>query len=183
MPDRANISSIEALESFRSGLVQYREKACATLDEAGMTVRRFKDWLRHDRKVHWQNEVRVRAQAVEDARQAWFAARLKDQRDSGTREIAYRRARQALREAEAKLAVVKRWSAVCDGYIDPLARQMEAMNNLLTGEAAKSIADLTRIVNTLGDYAGVVKRPASEPPPAPAAGEPGEVAPPEGPAP
>ena len=183
MPDQANITSIEALESFRNGLVEYREKACAALDEAAARAQRFKDWLKHDRKVHWQNEVRARGQVFENARQAWFAAQMADHRISGTHEVAYKRARRALREAEARLSAVKRWSVVCDGRIDPLSRQMEAMYNLLGGEVARSIAHLTQIVNTLSDYAGLAKRPASGPPPPPADGEPGEVAPPGGSAP
>ncbi|MBM4156425.1 MAG: hypothetical protein FJ221_15555 [Lentisphaerae bacterium] len=155
MQDRANITSIEAIESFRNGLVAYREKACAALDEAGTAIQRFKDWVRHDRKPHWQMEVRARGQAFEEARQAWFASRLLDQRTTGSREVAYKRARHALREAEEKLAVVKKWGLACDGRIDPLARELDAMAKLLAGDVARSIAQLAQIARTLGDYAGL----------------------------
>lgn len=167
MQDRANITSIEAIESFRNGLVAYREKACAALDEAGTAVQRFKDWVRHDRKAHWQNEVRVRGQAFEEARQAWFASRLLEQRTTGTREVAYKRARHALREAEEKLAVVKKWGVACDGCIDPLARELDVLYKLLAGDVARSIGQLTQITRTLGDYAGLTPRRAADGAPAP----------------
>ncbi len=152
MTDRANITSIEALESFHRSMVVFREKACTTLDEAGTVVQRFKDWIKHDQKVHWQMEVRARERAFDDARQEWFRCQLADQRSGGTKESAYRQARRALREAEAKLAAVKRWSLTCDRHIDPLARQLERMYNLLSGEMPRSMAYLANVVATLGDY-------------------------------
>ena len=161
MQERAQITSIEAIEAFRIGLIAYREKACSAIDEADTAIQRFKDWVRHDRKVHWQNEVRIRGQAFEEARQAWFASRLVEQRTSGTREVAYKRARQSLREAEAKLAVVKRWGQACDSRIDPLARQVDAMHKLLGGDVARSIAYLGQVAGTLGDYAGLAPRGAA----------------------
>ncbi len=158
MQNQANITSIEAIESFRSALVAYREKACAALDEAGTAIQRFKDWLRHERKAYWQNEVRIRGQAFEEARQAWFASRLLEQRTTGTREVAYKRARHALREAEEKLAVVKKWGQACDSRIDPLARQVDAMYKLLASDVARSVAYLGQVAGTLGDYAGLTPR-------------------------
>lgn len=163
MSERAHITSIEAIESFHAGLVLYREKACTVLDEASAAVERFKDWVKHEQKIHWQREVRLRGRAFEEARQEWFSSQLQDQRTGGPKELAYRRARQALREAEAKLSVVRRWGLLCDTRIDPLARQLERMYNLLTGDLPRSIAYLSQIVSTLGDYADLPPpgRPAS----------------------
>jgi hypothetical protein len=171
MQDRAHITSIEAIESFRNALVAYREKACSALDEAGTAIQRFKDWLRHERKAYWQNEVRVRGQAFEEARQAWFASRLLEQRTTGTREVAYKRARHALREAEEKLAVVKRWGQACDSQIDPLARQVDAMYKLLSSDVARSIAYLGQVAGTLGDYAGLTPRGSGGIAPVPGTGD------------
>ena len=168
MSDRAHITSIEALESFHAGLIVYREKACTVLDEASAAIERFKNWVKHEQKVHWQREVRLRGRAFEESRQEWFSSQLQDQRTGGPKELAYRRARQSLREAEAKLSVVRRWSLTCDTRIDPLARQLERMYNLLTGDLPRSIAYLAQVVNTLGDYAGLPPPGQPPPPPAPA---------------
>ena len=99
MPQNAHITSIEAIETFRGELVAYREKACAVIDEAGSAVQRFKDWIKHDQKIHWQNEVRMRGQKFEETRNAWLSAQMSSLRSAGTREIEYKPARHALREA------------------------------------------------------------------------------------
>ena len=63
---------------------------------------------------------------------------------------------------------MKRWAVACDNRIDPLARQLEAMYNLLAGEVPRAIAHLSQALGALSDYAdrtqGGVSRASSSPP-------------------
>ena len=58
MPERARVTSLEAIETFRATLIVYREKAGRVLDEVNDSVVRTRLWLQTNRVAHWKNEVR-----------------------------------------------------------------------------------------------------------------------------
>ena len=45
MPDRAHVTSVDALESFRAHLIVYLSKARSTLEEVSADVQRMQGWL------------------------------------------------------------------------------------------------------------------------------------------
>ena len=109
MPDRAHVTSVEALESFRSSLIIYLSKARPTLEEVNASVQRTRGWLEGERRTYWENEFRRRSRALEEAQAAVFSSRLSSLREvSAAEQMAVRRAKRDLDEAEAKLRVVKR---------------------------------------------------------------------------
>src|SRR5512140_877115 len=108
MPERAHVSSVDALERFRSNLIVYLTKARATLEEVSTDVQRMRGWLEGEQRTHWENEVRRRSQALQEAQQALFSAKLSTFRDAGSVEqMLVHRAKRALEEATVKLRVVK----------------------------------------------------------------------------
>ncbi|MBC8127040.1 MAG: hypothetical protein H8M99_07840, partial [Gloeobacteraceae cyanobacterium ES-bin-144] len=58
MSDQAKVSSIDALEAFRSDLIQYVEKARVALEDATGEVRRTQSWLDVDRKGYWSQQIK-----------------------------------------------------------------------------------------------------------------------------
>ena len=64
MPERARVSSLEVIESFRARLIIYREKAGRVLDEVSDDVTRTRLWLQTDRPAHWQEIIRRRGRSV-----------------------------------------------------------------------------------------------------------------------
>ena len=58
MPDRAKVTSLEAIEAFRAKLVIYRDRASRVLDEVADEVTRTRGWLEIDRQTHWQGQIR-----------------------------------------------------------------------------------------------------------------------------
>ena len=64
MPDRAHVTSVEALESFRANLIVYLSKARPTLDEVSSDVQRIQGWLENEQRTHWENELRRRGRAT-----------------------------------------------------------------------------------------------------------------------
>ena len=78
-PTQANITSLEALDSFRSSLIVFLTKARRSLDEAGEEVRRTRQWVQHDQRTHWEGEFRRRTKQLEQAHVAGDAG----QRDHG----------------------------------------------------------------------------------------------------
>lgn len=162
MPERAHITSVEALEDFRASLIVYVSKARPALEEVGSEVLRMRMWLQNDQRTHWEGQVRRRTKELQIAQQAQFSARIANLRDGSDAEnMAVMRAKRALEEAEAKLRRVKQWSRDFDSRIEPLAKQLDHLRNVLTLDMPHAAAYLAQTIKTLADYAGLA---LAEPP-------------------
>src|SRR5947208_7463376 len=132
MPQRAQVTSVEALEAFRATLIVYLSKARPTLEEVSADVLRTKLWLENEQRMHWENQVRRRSQALEQAQQALSSARMSNLREaSNTEFMAVRKAKRALEEAEAKLKLLKYWNREFDSRVEPLVKQLEKLHTFL----------------------------------------------------
>ena len=153
----ANVSSIEALDSFRSSLVMYLEKAGASLDEINQEVKRTRHKLNNESMLHWKMEMRKRVKALDLARSEYFSARLTHSGSSGAtgKQVAVRRATEAKREAEDKLRKIKKWSRDFDSEIEPLAKKVENLRASMLYEMPNAVAFLEQAARTLSDYAGM----------------------------
>ncbi len=155
MPDRAHVTSTEAIESFRAALINYLGKVRPILEDASDEARRTRDWLQADRRIHWENEVRRRARKVEEAEQAVFSAGLSNLREvSSAERAAVLRAKRALAEAEEKLRLVKRWQAGFDHQAQPLLKELDQLRNLLGQDMPKAAAHLAQVIRKLDVYTG-----------------------------
>jgi hypothetical protein len=154
MPERAHVTSIEALEVFRRGLVLYADKARAVLEEVGTDIVRMKLWLQTEQRGACERLVRRREKELQEARQALFNARLSNPHGaSAPDQTAVRKATHALREAEAKLARVKYWGREFERRAEALDAQLNKMRNVLAQTVPKSLAYLKDTARTLGAYA------------------------------
>jgi hypothetical protein len=75
-----------------------------------------------------------------------------------------RRARHALDEAEQKLRVLKKWARDYDSVVEPLARRLDTLRDLVMTKYPKAAAQLTQMINTLESYAelSAVQNPSPE---------------------
>jgi small-conductance mechanosensitive channel len=163
MPERAHVRSVDALEAFRSNLIVYLSKARPTLEEVSAAVQRMRGWLEGEQRTHWENELRRRSRALEEAQQALFSSKLSSFREtSAAEQMAVQRTKRARDEAEAKLRVVKQWNRVFDNRVDPLVKQMEKLHTVLAHDMVQAVAFLAQAINTLDAYAEVAP-PAAGP--------------------
>ncbi len=167
MPEqRAHVTSVEALESFRTSLLLYVSKARPTVEEVSSDVLRTKLWLENEQRMHWENQVRRRAKVLEQAEQALSSARMSNLRDArNTEQMAVRKAKQALEEAEAKLKILKYWTREFDSRVQPLVKQLEKLHTVLSNDMLQANAFLVNAVNALAAYAemapsGIATAPA-----------------------
>jgi len=176
VPDRAHVTSLEALESFRASLIVYLSKARPALEEVSADVQRMRGWLESDQRTHWANEVRRRSQVLQEAQQALFSAKLSTFREAGSVEqLMVHRAKRALDDADAKLRTVKQWNRVFDNSTAPLVKQMEKLHTVLAHDMVAAVAFLTQAIATLDAYAESAPPTATGAPPAG-----GDQPPPEG---
>jgi hypothetical protein len=156
MPERAHVTSVDALEAFRSNLIVYLSKARPTLEEVSAAVQRMRGWLEGEQRTHWENEFRLRSRALEEAQQALFSAKLSNLREaSAAEQMAVQRTKRARDEAEAKLRVLKQWNRVFDNRVDPLVKQMEKLQTVLAHDMVQAVAFLAQAIKTLDAYAEV----------------------------
>ena len=171
MPEKAKVSSIEALEDFRSSLIVYLGNALRTLDEVSGDVMRTRVWIEADRLVHCENEVRRRTRKLQEKQQELFSAKLSNLREATQAEhMAVLKAKHALNEAQAKLDLVKKWNRQYDNRVQPLAKEVDKLRDVLMVQMGKAVAYLTQTTKTLGDYADMAppdtssaKSPPSDP--------------------
>jgi hypothetical protein len=156
MAERAHVTSVEALKEFRSYLMVYLSKARPTLDEVSSDLVRTRIWLQNDQRTYWEGQVRKRAKLLEMAQQALYSSKISILHEAGTAEqMAVLKAKRVLEEAEAKLKMVKYWNREFDNRAEPLAKQMDKLQTILTQDMVQAAAHLAKTVNTLDAYAGI----------------------------
>ena len=167
MADRAQVTSVEALEAFRARLILYLSKARPTLEEVDDEVQRTRSWLQNDRRNHWQNELRRRNRHLEEARQELFSARLsKLQEPTAAQQMAVTRAQRAVQEAEEKLQSLRKWGRDFENLTAPLVKQVDQLLFFVTADMQRAVTHLSQVITTLEAYTDNHKTPD--------AGRPGE---------
>ncbi len=156
MTEKAHVSSIDAIESFRAAVLIYLNKTRPILDDAAGEVMRTREWLHNDRRMYWENQLRRRTRDLEQARQALFSAELSNLRAPSSSELlAVQRAKRALNEAEERLKMIKRWSRDLDNHVEPLVKQLEQLRTVLSNDLPKAVSYLTQVIKTLDAYANL----------------------------
>ncbi len=165
MADQARVDSLEAIETFRSHLVRFTERAGKALDEVGDAVRRTRSWVEDEQRNHWLGEKRRRQRKLEQAEQELYSSRLSPLQDTGTEaQMMVRRARRAIEEADSKLLMLERWARDFDSTVEPLARRLDTLQDLVMTRYPKAVAQLAGIIQTLAAYAEVGGAPPPDTP-------------------
>src|SRR5436190_7789547 len=107
---QAKVTSVAAIEQFRATLVVFLSKTRPTLEEVISEVTRTKQWLQNDQVTFWEKEMKIRRRALEQAQAELFSARISTiQEATAAQQLAVQRANRAIREAEEKLRILKKW--------------------------------------------------------------------------
>jgi DNA repair ATPase RecN len=162
MPEKANVSSVEGLDFFRSSLIIYLSKARPTVEEISEAIQRMRFWLQGDQRLFWENQLRARRRKLDDAQQSLFSARISNlDTSSSVEQMAVHRAKHALDEADEKLRRVKHWIRDYDSRVEPLIKELEKLHNIITHDMPKAVAYLGQAVKTLESYSGMTVPSAS----------------------
>ena len=165
MATQARVTSIDTLEAFRANLILFLSRAHGSLDEVGDEVRRTRNWIQNDRRLHWEGEARRRKRVLDQAEQELFSARMSVLRKTTTQQqVAVRKAQSAFDEAEGKLRNIKKWNRDYDNCTEPHVKSMEGFRHFLDQTLPKAISYLVRAQATLESY-GAMQPPAATPSP------------------
>lgn len=156
MPEKAHVSSTDAIGDFRAALVVYVSKARPTLEEVSSEVMRMKMWLQNDQRMALEGLMRRRHKELESAQATLSSARIASLRtDTSAEQLALQRAKRALEEVENKLKRLKHWNREFDSTVEPLLKQLDKLHTTLSNDMLLAIAHLARVVETLSAYAEV----------------------------
>jgi len=156
MADQAKVASIDAIDSLRVSVALFMERAAKSLDEVGDAVRRTRTWLNDEQRTYWLTEKRKREKKLEQAEQELYSSRLSTlQTTNAEAQMHVRRARHALEEAEQKLRVLKKWARDYDSVVEPLARRLDTLRDLVMTKYPKATVQLSQMIDTLEKYAEV----------------------------
>ncbi len=157
MAEQAQITSITALEAFRSDLIVFLTQTRAVLDEVNSEVVRMKFWLQNDQRQVLENEARQRRRRFEEAQAELFNARLsKLQESSILQQMMAQRTQQAVQESEQKLTFLKKWDRDLENQTEPLVKQVDQLQTFLATDMARAVVYLAQVVQTLEAYAEVL---------------------------
>jgi hypothetical protein len=183
MADRAQVTSVEAIESFRSTLVIYLSKVRPALEEMSNEVLRARQWLQNDQHRLWEGEMKARAKKLERAKAELFSVSMsKLQEVSSAQQLIMHRAKAAVEEAEKKLALLKKWDHELENRSEPLVKQVDQFQSFVSAEMPKAIAHLTQMIRSLEAYAEIRMGGIAGVPPEKIEEPPAEGAPPGNPA-
>ena len=164
MADQARISNLDAIDAFRSALIVFISKTQQSLDQAQDTVKKTRGWLQTEQPQYWMAQIKQRQKKLDQANAELMSARLSEFVDSPTvQQMAVRKARYALEEAQQRLERTKAWARDYDRLISPLAKKVESLRDYLENDLTRAVAYLTEVQKILAAYAE-----ASTPAPAPA---------------
>lgn len=153
MADQARISNIDGIESFRSAMIIFMSKTQQALDLALDEVKRTRSWLQIEQPAFWSAQIKQRQKRLDQAQQELMSARLSEFVETPTmQQMAVRKARAALEEANAKLLRTKAWARDFDRHADPLCRKLNEMRDFVETDLARASALLIEIQKILGAY-------------------------------
>ncbi|HVU88926.1 MAG TPA: hypothetical protein VHD36_16500 [Pirellulales bacterium] len=170
----AHVKSIEALAAFRAALSLFQNEAEQALASIQAEIQDFVEWLEIDMMKFWRAEIRNREQHVADAK-ADLHRCLSATIDPHRTPSCYQEkkvldaAKKRLREAEDKLAVVRRWIPVVRQAVVEYRMKVQPLDSALSGDTPVAMGFLDASVRRLEEYLSIAPPSGSvlEAPPEP----------------
>jgi hypothetical protein len=160
LSSQADVRSIDALKEFRAILALYAEEAQGALGAVKMEAKRTLRWVQQDRKSYWSEQIKRRREQVTSARAEVARRKLAKTPEhtpafSEQKEL-LRRAEAGLREAEMKVALIKKWEPALQQAVLELYAGIRRIGDLAATDVPRASMLLGRLVDALEAYTRVV---------------------------
>ena len=156
MAIQAQVSSIQALEDFRSDVIVFIGQMQPVIDEAASEVMRMRQWLDVEQRAFWTDQLRRRRRKLEEAQAELFNARISLMGDSCILpQMAVQKAQQAVTEAEKKMAAIKKWLKDLEPLTEPLLKPVEQLRGYLSADMGRAVVRLAEDSKLLDLYTKV----------------------------
>ena len=157
MGGAARVTSIGVLDTMAVAMQRFRTEAAGVLDELQIQMQRALEWIRHDRKDYWADELRRSWEGLSAARiqlqQAQVSRRIAGHEPACTDEKrALERAKRRLETAEQKVQAVKHWTQVIERAVDEFQQSRTQFATWLDTDLVQAVAALERMSASLESY-------------------------------
>jgi hypothetical protein len=157
MSRSARVTSIDVLPLLAAAMQKFRSEAAGAVDDVESEVRRALDWIHHDRKDYWAQELRRAEEALNQARillqQALTMRRVADRSPTCIDEKrAVERAKRRVETAHKKIAAVRHFEGVLDRAADDFRRAHTQFNGWLDVDLSRAVAALNAMSEALVTY-------------------------------
>ena len=156
MSRAARVRSIDALQVYGAALRSFGEEASTALADLEMEVYRAVQWIRHDQKEYWTEQIRRAEAEVAEARinlERRRMFRVGDRRPSCEEEkAALEAAQRKLRIAQQKREAVRRWGQLLERELTDYRGGIAPLAAWLQTDLPKGLALLKRLGKALDSY-------------------------------
>ncbi|WP_395718742.1 hypothetical protein [Prosthecobacter sp.] len=153
MADQARISNLDAIEAFRSALIVFISKTRQSLEMAQDAVKKTRAWLQTEQPAFWSAQIKQRQKRLDQANAELMSARMSEFVETpSVQQMAVRKAKAALEEAQAKLERTKAWARDYDRAVAPLSRKLDALRDYIENDLTLATAHLVEIQKILDAY-------------------------------
>jgi hypothetical protein len=175
----ARVTSIGVLSTLASALHKFRSEAAGAMEDVEAEIRRALEWIHHDRKEYWSQELRHSWEAVSQARlqlqQARISRKIAGREPSCIdEERALERAKRRHDTAEHKVQAVQHWARAMDRAVEEFQRSRTQFTAWLDNDLLRATAALDRMSESLDSYVSLAPPPANDSGGAPSNDAPGE---------
>jgi hypothetical protein len=119
--------------------------------------------VQNDWRAACEGDIRRRQRELEQRQQELFSARISIMEDPQyVQQDAVRKVRQALRDAEMKLQLIKQWDRAYDQRVETPARQVEKLRHVVSKDLGMAVASLAETIKTLSEYAEMSFAPPTQ---------------------
>jgi len=162
----ANITSLDALRSFRIALLKFAEQVESALVTLELEGRRPVDWV-EDRSWYWPQQARLASDAVAEARQSLDRCQVRvaseDVKYCYDERKALEKAKRRLQLCEDKIQAARRWRPQMQKESEEFKVQIAKMKRFLESDFTRAIAALDRMSEALDRYVEQGGPPADRP--------------------
>ena len=167
MSRSARITSIDVLPLLAAALQKFRSEGASAADDVAGEVQRALEWIHHDRKDYWTQELRRAEEAFSQARvnlqQAMTMRRVADRSPACIDEKrALERAKRRMDTARRKIEAVRHWAIALDRAADDFRRSVSQFTSWIDVDISRAVAALNQMSESLVTYISMKK--ADEPP-------------------
>lgn len=156
MGHAAKITTIDAPRMLSRVLHQFHQEATTALEELSQEVQRAVQWIQHDCKSYWGEQIRLSQQAVAEARvnlERRQMMTVADHRPSCYDEKkALELAKQHLAMAEERLEAIRHWSYALSHAVHEYKGGVGGFVHWLESDLPRGFAALEQITAALESY-------------------------------
>ncbi len=157
MSPAAKLTSIDAVEKMSATLAKFGEEVAAALDQLDIESKRAMEWIGHDRKMHWETQVRRNRDGISEARseleRALTYRGVAGQRPACREERAeLEKIKRRLHVSEGKIEAVRHWKNSIDHQVLELVGSMSQLAQWLQADLPRAQGMLKQMMTTLESY-------------------------------